>query len=141
MKLFQKASDGGKNSGVSAYFLIEWKRVFSIALLHFNTGTREAYHSHAFNALTLWLKGEVEEQRLRMVPCSSSWEDAAIREITTKRYEGGDWKLTTRDNMHRVKALTPAWALTFRGPWSNTWQEDRNGEIVTLTHGRKVVTS
>lgn len=135
MKLFQKASDGGKDSGVSAYFLIEWKRVFSIALLHFNTGTREAYHSHAFNALTLWLKGEVEEQRLQRLPLIFH----TCRVITTKRYEGGDWKLTTRDNMHRVKALTPAWALTFRGPWSDTWQEDRNGEIVTLTHGRKVV--
>lgn len=134
MKLFQKASDGGKDSGVSAYFLIEWKRFFSIALLHFNTGTREAYHSHAFNALTLWLKGEVEEQRLEFPLLSPK-----CRLLTTKRYEGGDWKLTTRDNMHRVKALTPAWALTFRGPWSDTWQEDRSGTIVTLTHGRKVV--
>ena len=54
-RLFFVKPDGGKNSGVTAYFLIEWKVLFSVGILRFNEGTREAYHSHAFNALTWWL--------------------------------------------------------------------------------------
>lgn len=133
MKLFKKCDDGGKGSGVTAYFLIEWKRFFSVALLHFNPGTREAYHSHAFNAWTLWLKGRVEEQRLYRL------ETSGVLTRLTYFFRAGQWKKTTRDNMHRVNALTSTWALTFRGPWHDTWQEFRNGQIVTLTHGRKVV--
>ena len=34
MKLFTKSYDGGENSGVTGYFLIEWKNVFSIVLLN-----------------------------------------------------------------------------------------------------------
>ena len=59
MKLFHKSHDGGKNSGVTGYWLIEWKSGFSIVVLRFSKGTREAFHSHAFNALTWWLKGSV----------------------------------------------------------------------------------
>jgi len=139
MKLFQKSPDGGKGSGVSAYFLIEWKRFFSIALLHFNPGTREAYHSHAFNAVTLWLSGTVEEQRIFSNDRKVLSSGAPVRWVAFTRYRAGQWKLTTRDNMHRVKALTSAWALTFRGPWVDRWQELKDGQIVTLTHGRKVV--
>jgi hypothetical protein len=34
-RLFYKKPDGGKDSGVTAYFLIEWKILFSIGILHF----------------------------------------------------------------------------------------------------------
>jgi hypothetical protein len=54
-KFFYTKPDGGKDSGVTGYFLIEWKPIFSIGILHFKEGTREAYHNHAFNALTWWL--------------------------------------------------------------------------------------
>lgn len=59
MRLMSYASDGGINSGVKGLFLIEIKPVFSIVLLRFRKGTREAYHSHAFNAVTWFLKGTV----------------------------------------------------------------------------------
>src|SRR5271154_4359591 len=60
MKLFKKMRDGGPESPVVGYFLVEIKSLFSVVLLHFG-GTREAFHSHAFNAVTLWLRGRVEE--------------------------------------------------------------------------------
>jgi len=47
MRLFQKAKDGGPESPVDGYFLIEIKSLFSIALLKFNNGGRENYHTHA----------------------------------------------------------------------------------------------
>lgn len=124
MKLLWRAADGGKNSGVTGYFLIEWKSVFSVVLLHFNKGSREAYHSHAFNAWTLWLWGLVVELH---------------REGGMKVFMMGDLKRTYRDTFHKVECLETAWALSIRGPWSSTWQEDRNGKLVTLTHGRREV--
>jgi len=64
MKFFKKSPDGGRDSGVTAYFLVEIKPLFSIVLIHFNKGTRDVFHQHAFNAITLWLKGKVREHHL-----------------------------------------------------------------------------
>lgn len=128
MKLFKKMKDGGPESPVDGYFLIEWKGLFSIALLHFNPGMREAYHSHAFNALTFWLKGNVVEHRLY----------PGIEEESTP-YKAGQFKVTKRDNLHRIEAPGDAWALSFRGPWAKTWMEYKDGKRITLTHGREVV--
>ena len=59
MKLFHKSKDGGPDSNVTGYWLIEWKKAFSVVLLRFDAGTREAYHNHAFNAISWILKGEL----------------------------------------------------------------------------------
>jgi hypothetical protein len=128
MKFFSKAADGGKDSGVTGFFLVEIKSLFSIVLLHFRNGSREAYHSHAFNALTLWLKGSVREQRI--VPSFAP---------EFRDYRGGQLKYTSRDTMHRVLSFGDSWALSIRGPWTKTWQEFKNGKLITLTNGRKVV--
>ena len=122
-RLLYVKPDGGKNSGVKAFFLIEWKKLFSIGVLRFNEGTREAYHSHAFNALTWWVSGKVTEQKLNVTD-EKEYSPSIIP------------KYTSRDNFHRVKAHATTYALTFRGPWSDTWKESRAGKIVTLTHGR-----
>lgn len=125
MKFFRKAPDGGKNSGVTGYFLVEIKPLFSIVLLHFSKGTREAYHSHAFNAVTVWLWGSVTEHLLsgRTIGWKAGW-----------------FKYTPRRCFHKVEALTDAWALCFRGPWVDRWEEVRsNRQRVTLTHGRREV--
>lgn len=126
MKLFSKASDGGKGSGVTGFFLIEWKAAFSIVLLRFNKGTREAYHSHAFNAVTVWLWGDVRE-----------WFVGS--RVPRRHNVIGGIKFTPRSCFHKVEALETTRALSFRGPWADYWQESRNGKLVTLTHGRKEV--
>ncbi len=124
-RLFSVTSDGGKDSGVTAYFLIEWKVLFSIGILHFREGTREAYHSHAFNALTWWLKGKVTEIKLNG---------------TETEYEPSfKPKLTLRDNIHKVLSHKDTYALTLRGPWVDKWVEVRNNTWITLTHGRKII--
>lgn len=125
-KVLTKRSDGGKDSGVTAYFLIEWKKVFSVGLLHFRTGSREAFHSHAFHALTWWLKGGVTE----------------IHHLTNEKkefYPSLVPKLTKRNCFHKVEAHQNTWALTFRGPWKDVWQEYRPTGYVTLTHGRQEI--
>lgn len=124
MKLFSIAKDGGPESNVTGLFLIECKPLFSIVLLHFAKGTREAFHNHAFNALTVWLKGTVREHMLTGAK---------------RKWRAGEWKFTRRSDFHKVEALTDAWALSFRGPWSARWNESLGGCFTTLTHGRKVV--
>mgnify|MGYP002376661836 CR=1 FL=1 len=124
MRLFSKAPDGGKNSGVTGYYLVEIKPLFSVVLLHFNKGTREAFHEHAFNALTFWLKGSVREHHVSG---------------QTKKFYAGQFKYTSRSCFHKIEALESTWAISFRGPWVDYWRESRLGKIVTLTHGRKIV--
>lgn len=128
MRLWQKAKDGGPKSPVDAFFLIECKWLFSIALLRFNPGTRSEYHSHAFHAWTWFLWGEMYEDQV-FLPC-------------LRKYKRGFFpKVTRRDNLHRVKAERTSWCFTIRGPWQDTWIEYNHftGETTTLTHGRKVV--
>lgn len=129
MKLFSKMRDGGPKSPVIGYFLVEIKSLFSIVLLHFG-GTREDFHSHAFNAITFWLRGRVQE--------IAKTEQGN----TGVEWEAGERKFTPRNLMHKIIPITDAWALSFRGPWAKTWQEYRPAEnrFVTLAHGRKEVT-
>ena len=130
MKLLSKAPDGGISSGVTGYFLVEIKGLFSVVLLKFNKGTREAFHEHAFNAVTVWLRGAVTE-----------YHQGDIWNSKTRVYVPFMWKLTRRSVFHKIVAHEDTWALSFRGPWQDRWREDRNGEMVTLTHGRLVVSA
>ena len=127
MLFFTKRPDGGKDSPVMGYWLVEIKPLFSIVLLKFNEGSRENYHSHAFNALTWFLKGEVEEHK-------SNGEIKTFKASLRPKY-------TPRTNCHRVFSKGITWALSFRGPWKKEWQEynETSQEYITLTHGRKVV--
>ena len=127
MRVFSKAPDGGPDSPVTAYFLFEIKPFCSIALLRFNKGGREAYHSHAFNALTWFISGSLEEQVL----CSEN--DG----YTTMYSHSILPKITRRNHVHRVVAGRTSWCFTIRGPWVDKWTEVINGKLVTLTHGRK----
>lgn len=125
-KFFRVSYDGGKYSGVTGYWLIEWKPVFSIVLLKFNKGTRDAYHEHAFDAWTFWLKGKVKEE----------FQDGSESIVWTPSIKP---KFTPRSNFHRINALETSWALCFRGRWKKTWKEELNGDLYTLTHGRNKV--
>ena len=132
-RLFYVKPDGGKDSGVTAYFLIEWKVLFSIGILHFKEGTREAYHNHAFNALTWWLNGSVLERHY-------SDSETTLYSLPTKKFKPSlKPKITKRDCFHKVIANKDTWALTFRGPWRDTWNEFKQNKLITLTHGRKII--
>lgn len=128
MKFFRKGKDGGPESTVTGYWLIELKWLFSIALLKFENGTRDSYHSHAFHSLSWLLKGALIE----------------------KLFYGGDLNeyepsifpiLTKRSTFHRVASHGTTWVLTFRGPWSKQWQEydPITRTYSTLEKGRVVV--
>lgn len=128
MKLFRKAKDGGPESTVTGYWLIEAKKLFSIVLLRFDNGTRDSFHDHAFNSWNWILKGKVDEQ----------FKDPGLDQILKP-----SWKpyFTSRSRMHRVRSIGTTWVLSIRGPWSDTWQEydPQTRHTETLTHGRTVL--
>jgi hypothetical protein len=127
MKLFNLCKDGGHESTVWAYNLIEWKRAFTIVLLRFENGSRDAYHSHAFNAVSWVLSGSLDEIH------ENGWVDIHFPSW---------WPVfTSRDTTHKVVSLGRTWVLSFRGPWAKTWREILPGKTdhTTLTHGRRVV--
>lgn len=109
MKFFKKVKDGGSESPVDAYFLVEIKGWFSIALLKFNKGGRENFHTHAFNALTWFIRGDLVEQ------------DVHGGLYTYRRTLFP--KVTKRDKNHRVRAYEDSWCLTLRGSWCRFWTE------------------
>src|SRR5450631_1360188 len=109
MKFLSIAKDGGPASKVTGYWLIEIKSLFSIVLLRFDEGTREVYHSHAFNAVTWFISGRVFEYLKE--GGGRPWSPSLVP------------KWTPRSCFHKVYAIRRTWALSFRGPWDNTWLE------------------
>lgn len=126
---FKYSYDGGKDSGVTGFWLVECKWLFSIVILHFKKGTRESYHSHAFNALTWWIYGSVLEHLLG--------DSESI-----KWYPSIFPKYTPKENFHKIEALEDSYAISFRGPWENSWYEyqDKKG-YTKLGWGRKIYSS
>lgn len=129
MKLLSKGKDGGPESKVWGYWLIESKLLGSIALLRFEDGSREAYHDHAFNAISWLLSGELVEDNLNTMKQVNVYQPS-LKPIITRK-----------DTFHRVTSVGRSWAITFRGPWQNEWHEHIpvDGTNLTLTHGRKVL--
>lgn len=123
MKLFHKAKDGGPESKVWGYWLIEAKKLFSIALLKFEGGSREAYHSHAFNSISWLLFGKLVEEHL----------DETVKVYTPSLKP----IITKRSTFHRVTS-TYAWVLTFRGRWAPNWYEylPSSKRFIELSNGR-----
>jgi hypothetical protein len=125
MKILFKAKDGGKESNVTGYWLIESKSLFSIVLLCFDRGSREAFHNHAFNAVSWILSGQLLEEL----------KDGRFYNYTSSIIP----IFTSRERMHRVFGkANKTWALSFRGPWNKTWKEflPNKDKEITLTNGR-----
>lgn len=128
MKFLSKSKDGGPESTVWAYWLIELKGLFSIVLLRFEDGSRDAYHSHAFNSISWVLRGGLYEDLLHG-PHLNHWASPFP-------------VITRRSTTHKVVSFGRTWVLSLRGPWSTEWREILpDGKVVTLTHGRKEVQS
>jgi hypothetical protein len=128
MKILFGAKDGGPESRVWMWG-IESKRFGSVLLLKFAAGSREAFHTHAFNAVSWVLRGGLKEYvlpRAHVVQYTPS-----LRPIVTRR-----------DRFHMVSGqATATWAITLRGPWVGAWHEflPRANRFITLTHGRKEI--
>lgn len=126
-RFFYKKYDGGKESGVTGYFLIEWKKVFSVGILHFKKGSRETYHNHAFHALSWFIWGSVTEHNLH----------GQTRDFKPSLIP----KITPRSCFHKIFAHKNSLCFTIRGPWVDMWSEysPQKNKTTILTHGRKEI--
>lgn len=133
MKFLEISKDGGPKSKVWAYWLFEIKGLFSVALLRFEDGSREAYHSHAFNSISWVLSGELTEHVLGELDSNEdpiiNWYQRSIRPI-----------VTFRETFHKVISRGRTWVFTLRGPWANEWYEfdEPTNSIQVLTDGRQI---
>jgi len=127
MKILRWEKDGGPESRVHGLFLIEIKSLFSIVLLRFADGSRDAYHTHAFDAVSWVLRGRLDEYLVDdSGPCTYLPSATPV--------------VTPRDRFHRVVSKGTTWVLSFRGPWSDTWFEKTTARgTYALTHGRREV--
>lgn len=131
MNLFFKSKDGGPDSSVTGYWLIEAKSLFSIVLLKFDGRSREAYHTHAFNAWSWILPfGAGLMEHVNLIGAGTSY---------SKFLKPDSLIYTPRDRLHKVDSNGVNWVLSFRGPWSDTWEEINEHGCQTLSHGRKVL--
>jgi hypothetical protein len=121
MKFLSWGKDGGADSCVDALYVIEAKSLFSVVLLRFGHGSREAYHSHAFKCWNWVLRGDLWEY----------FPGGAVRHLPR-------WCLwlVERETMHRVWSSRTSWVFSIRGPWAPTWEEIKGDERYTLGHGR-----
>lgn len=129
MRFMQWAKDGGPESTVDAFFILEIKRLFSIVILKFNDGTREKFHDHAFDALTWFIRGDLEEEYPLLSKPNKKYKASIIPKYTKKSL------------LHRVRSRGVSWCFSIRGPWEDYWSEYDNEtkKFTTLTHGRKKV--
>lgn len=128
MKFLWGSKDGGPESNVRMWGF-ESKMFGSALVLCFGKGSREAYHTHAFNAISWVLTGGLKEE---------------IHPVRGFFFYFPSFKpiFTSRDTFHKVHGLDyKNWVLTFRGPWRARWREylPKTNKYQTLTHGREVV--
>ena len=125
MRFLSKTKDGGNKSRVWAYNLVEIKGLFTIALLRFEDGSRDAFHNHAFHCISWILKGKLVEE---FIKGTIRTHTPSIKPLVTKK-----------QHFHKVTSEGRTWALTFRGPWSKTWLEiDEDKDQLTLSNGRVI---
>lgn len=126
MKFLSYGKDGGKDSTVHGFWLVEIKGLFSVALLRFSDGTRDAFHSHAFDALSWVLSGELQEE---VWDASRTYRPSLLPIFTS------------RSCIHRVRSRGISWVFTLRGPWLKEWLEfDPVTMMWTLLgHGREAL--
>lgn len=132
MRFLSRAKDGGPESTVTGYWLIELKRLFSVVLLRFDDGSRDSYHDHAFDSLNWVLGGKVVERIPDQSDLTKEERLTHLPSIVPIR--------TRRSRMHRVVSEGTTWVLSLRGPWAKTWHEidPKTWRFITLTHGRKI---
>ena len=137
MKLFRKMKDGGPESTVTGYWLIQSKSLFSIVLLKFEGKSRQAYHTHAFNAISWLFNGKLVETVLPNKALRERVRNTNIYKPSLKPI------VTPRDCLHKVDTEGTTWALSFRGPWKDSWIEylPEEERFQTLSHGRVVKNS
>lgn len=129
--IWERDKDGGPESKVDGLWIFRHKKLFTIAVLSFAKGSREAAHSHAFNSISWLLSGGLDEYVVETIDELGVWTVKETYKPSIKPI------ITTRDRMHTVYGEAEInKVLTLRGPWVDTWKEIVGNKLITLTHNR-----
>lgn len=112
---------------IKRFTILEFKHVFGIIVNVFNTVDQDRFHSHAFHAMSLMIRGYYLEDVIE-------GNEVVTKKITKSRF-------IPKNYIHKIKESSKnAMSITFEGPWESTWNEYfDNGRIKTYTWGRKVI--
>lgn len=112
---------------IRRFTIFECKYIGGVVINIFNTENQDRFHSHAFAAFSLMLRGHY-------------YEDVIVgNEIVTKKIERS--RFIPKNYIHKITKSTPnAMSITFEGPWGGSWNEYfDNGRVKTYSWGRKVL--
>jgi hypothetical protein len=110
------------------YTVFEHKRLFGLYVHVFNTVEQDRFHSHAFDAYSLLLRGGYEEEVM------------ADDGTTSKRWVGPGLRFIPKSYNHRLLRSKPnTVSVLLAGPWAKFWTEDFPTFKRILTWGRKEV--
>lgn len=119
---------------IDQYIIFECKFLFSIIIFNFikSENVQDRLHTHAFNSISIKIKGSYEEHILQ--------EDGSVsiepRINIVKYFE--------RNKFHKIgKSKSNCWTILFAGPWRSTWREfdEKLQKINTLTWSRRPITT
>lgn len=112
--------------------LLEWKPLFSLKLFHFYPGeAQEIYHTHSFSAYSFLLSG--------------NYIEAFYNEYTNKFWSEPRNRsrliFIPKDRFHQITKSEGCWTIMLTGNWNDEYKEynEKTGEIIVSTHGRKEV--
>jgi len=118
---------------VTRYTLLEIRWLCSVYFHHVETFEQDRFHTHAFNALALIIRGGYEEcVKLGVGP---------NKPIYFKSYKAGDLRWIPRELNHKLLEAKPdSVSMLFTGPYSTIWTEELdNGDVKVITKGQKIL--
>jgi hypothetical protein len=100
---------------VSELTILEWKKLFSIKLFNFHKtdGDQDRFHTHAFNAVSVLLKGNYIEEII---------EDRKIVQLNRSRKR---FLFIPANQYHRITKSEGCRTLLITGPWGGEFKELR----------------
>lgn len=112
--------------------LLEWKKLFSIKLFHFHksTGCQDRYHTHAFGAISVLLKGNYVEEIVQ--------DGGKVVRLDRNRSR---LIYIPKNEYHRITKSDGCRTLLITGPWGSCWKElrelpDSRYQMVVVGDGR-----
>lgn len=110
----KKKIDLGDQS-VTELTILEYKKLFSIKLFKFHksNGKQDRFHTHAFNAFSLLIKGDYTEEVI---------EGNKIFKLDRSRSR---LLYIPRDSYHRITKSDGCYTMLVTGPWGGEFRELR----------------
>src|SRR5688572_10470314 len=123
MQFFKKTRVALGEGHLDRYTVFEFKGFLSFYVHVFNTVAQDRFHSHAFDALSVVLKGGYDEE----------WKDGGV--VRRRRIRPGLRRIP-HGHTHRLLRSKPnTVSVLLAGPWRKTWFEETDRHVRLLTWG------